>query len=334
MASAERSAPIARSLSQNTINCASHCPPSFKRYLNARLQKVAYSAIWFNYLRVLPHDLDTDAKVICDLHDFQTDRIEADVLPRLRADRRDKYLQSFRSSELRALNQCDLAIAISSVEIQRIIKELDPQACMACVPATDFMRVPLRSNERSEPEYDLLFVGSRSDANFVGLAWFLRDCLKRITDELPQVRFRIHGAITELPTLRKLVAQLPNRATITLTGPSETMDEVYASSQVIICPIRHGTGMKIKMIEAMAYGKAIVATGKAGEGIATDLGLEFVDTSEAFADSCVQLLRDANARALRERSAMATFARDHEHARLGERLMQLLAELGIHVSNR
>ncbi len=40
--------------------------------------------------------------------------------------------------------------------------------------------------------------------------------------------------------------------------------------------------MKIKMIEAMAYGMVIVAISNAGEGIAAELGLAFVNTSEIY----------------------------------------------------
>lgn len=310
----------------HTINCAAHCPPAFASRLKGRLEQVPYTAVWFNYLRVLPRDLATDAKIICDLHDFQTERIRADVLPRLPADRRAKYLQRFKSSEMRALGQCDIAIAISSAEMNRIVGELEPRTRMVCVPATDFARAPVSGQAHSEIPYDLLFVGSRSDANIVGITWFLSCCLPQVIAALPQVRLRIHGAITEMPDLRHLVAKLKNGANITMSGPSEGMDDVYASARVVICPIRHGTGMKIKLIEAMAYGKAIVATSKALEGIATDLGLEAIDAPSAFAEACVRLMDDVNARRRSEQSALATFARDHEHTRLVERLASVLGK--------
>lgn len=313
----------------HTINCAAHCPPDFARELDARLRQVPYAAIWFNYLRVMPPDLATDAKVICDLHDYQTERIRADVLPRLRASRRARYLQRFRESEARALGRCDLAIAISSVEMQRIVDDFAPRARVICVPATDFARVPPAAEKRDARTYDLLFVGARSDANIAGITWFLQDCFPLITATLPQVRLRIHGAVTEMPPLTQLMARLPESGNITMTGPSAAMDDVYASARVVICPIRHGTGMKIKMIEAMAYGMAIVATGKAGEGIATDLGLAFADEPEAFAEACRRLIEDPRARARSEQAARATFARDHEYAQLGDRLARALAELGI-----
>ena len=311
----------------HTINCAAHCPPAFASKLKERLEQVPYAAVWFNYLRVLPRDLATDAKIICDLHDFQTERIRADVLPRLPAARRAKYLERFKSSEMGALGQCDTAIAISSVEMKRIVDELEPRARMVCVPATDFARAPMSGQARSETPYDLLFVGSRSDANIVGITWFLRDCFPRIIAALPHVRLRIHGAITAMPDLKQLVAELEDGANITLSGPSEGMDDVYASARVVICPIRHGTGMKIKVIEAMAYGKAIVATSSALEGIATDLGLEAIDAPLAFAEASVRLINDVDARRRCEQSALATFARDHEHAQLAERLARVLGDM-------
>jgi glycosyltransferase involved in cell wall biosynthesis len=230
---------------------------------------------------------------------------------------------------MRALGQCDIAIAISSVEMRRIVAELQPQTRMVCLPATDFFRAPTSDLEHSATSYDLLFVGSRSDANIVGITWFLKVCFPLIVAVLPQVRLRIHGAITEMAALTQMVAQLPASWNITLTGPTAAMDGVYASARVVICPIQHGTGMKIKMIEAMSHGMAIVATSKAGEGIATDLGLAFADAPEAFAEACRLFIEDPRARARREQAARATFARDHENAQLVERLARVLGELGI-----
>ncbi len=311
-----------------TINGFAHCPPSFARYLAGRLQAVPYAAVWFNYLRVLPPNLKTDAKIVCDLHDYQTERIKADVLPKLPVSQRERYLERFRSSEVRALEQCDLAIAISPIEMHRIAEELRPQTRLVSVPATDRPRgFTAQAEPPVEPGYDLLFVGSRSDANIAGICWFLEHCFSRIVAALPHVRLRIHGSITAMPKLTQLVAQLPDCWHITSTGPAESMDEVYASTRIVICPIRHGTGMKIKMIEAMAYGKAIVATSKAGEGLATDLGLEFFDAAADFAETCVRLLNDPDARHRSEQNALATFARDHEQSQLDQKIARILDEL-------
>jgi glycosyltransferase involved in cell wall biosynthesis len=200
---------------------------------------------------------------------------------------------------------------------------------MVCVPATDFARLPVSGLVHPEAQCDLLFVGSRSDANIAGITWFLRECFPRIAAALPRVRLRIHGTITEMPDLTQLVARLQNGANVAMSGPSESMDDVYASARAVICPIRHGTGMKIKLIEAMAHGKAIVATSKAAEGIATDLGLEFFDAPEDFAEACVRVLDDADLRERSERNALATFTRDHEHAQAAARLASVLGELRI-----
>jgi glycosyltransferase involved in cell wall biosynthesis len=172
-----------------------------------------------------------------------------------------------------------------------------------------------------------LFVGSRSDANLVGIVWFLELVLPLIRTALPDVRLRIHGSIVS--SLQQVAPQFLESEAMILTGTAADMDEVYASAKVVICPVRHGTGMKIKMVEAMAYGKAIVATSKAAEGISADFGLECFDAPEAFAAACVTLLADERARLRNQGHARATFARDHQHRRLGEGLAGLLKQLGV-----
>lgn len=311
----------------HTINCATHCPPAFARTLKARIRQVSYAAVWFNYLRVLPPDLATDAKIICDLHDFQTERIRADVLPRLPVNRRAEYLQRFKSSEARALGQCELAIAISPIEMKRIVGDLKPQARMVCVPATDFSRLSVPVLAQAEARFDLLFVGSRSDANIAGITWFLERCFPRIAEARPTVSLRIHGTIAEMPAVMQLVSPWRESGRIMISGPSEMMDDVYASSRIVICPILHGTGMKIKMIEAMAHGNAIVATSEASEGISTGLGLLPADTPEDFLAACLRLLDDVPAFERSRKASQAVFTRDHTHARVRERLGAILREL-------
>lgn len=309
----------------HTINCAAHCPPDFAQAVKVRLFEVGYSAVWFNYLRVMPREFATDANVICDLHDYQSERIESDVLPTLRPAQREHFLRRFRESEARALARCHLALAISPIEMQRIVDELAPRGRIECVPASDDAHAPPDAGA----SHDLLFVGSRSDANIAGLKWFWEQCWPLIIAARSDVRLRIHGAVGGMSYGQQIASETGSRGRVVFTAPVESMDEVYASARVVVCPIRHGTGMKIKVIEAMAYGKAIVATSKAAEGIALDLGLEVFDTPEAFADACLHLLNDADARAESQRCAEATFARDHAHARLREKLARLLEELSI-----
>jgi len=305
----------------NTINATDQCPPNLEALIKSRLNSGRYDYVWFNYLRVVPRNLKTDANIICDLHDFQTERIRADVLPTISPWRRGYYLRRYERSEFAALNSCDTAIAISPIEAQRFAEDQKVLTSIVCLPATDDARPLPYSTD--DAKFDLVYIGSRSDANVAGIIWFLEKCFPLIVDDVPMVRLLIQGTIVNTTYLKKGVGSLRNGANITLSGPVPSLDSVYASGKVIICPVLHGTGMKIKMVEAMAYGKAIVATSKAGEGIAKDLGLEAHDGALDFAAACVRLLRNQDEADRLCGVSRDTFARDHDRSAIVRKLASI-----------
>ena len=83
---------------------------------------------------------------------------------------------------------------------------------------------------------------------------------------------------------------------VEFTGFVDDLDELYARSRVVCCPILSGGGTRVKMIEAAAYGKAIVSTRIGAEGLEMINGRDFLerDSPRAFADACLELLDDGD----------------------------------------
>ncbi len=83
------------------------------------------------------------------------------------------------------------------------------------------------------------------------------------------------------------------------------MRPYFGQAKVYLCPIRLGAGIKNKLLEAMAMGKAIVATSRGAEGLSFRNGehLVIADDAEALADRTLELLRDAPRRDLLGRAA-------------------------------
>lgn len=306
-----------------TINSVRHCPPELERTVRDQANSTLYDAIWFNYLRVMPRRKVVGCKIICDLHDYQTERIRMDVVPLLPRRHQARYLARFSGSEAAALARCDLAIAISPVEKEHIVQDLRPNSEVVVIPATD----DRHSRREGQIAFDLLYVGSRSDANIVGLLWFLEKCFPTIVAALPRVRLLIQGAIVSMPDLQEALEGMRARENITLSAPIESLEHVYASAKLVVCPVLHGTGMKIKMVEAMAYGHAVVATSKAVEGIATEFGLEVYDRPEDFSAACVRMLRDPETLARNQEISRSTILRDHCFERLIERMTAVIARI-------
>ena len=77
-------------------------------------------------------------------------------------------------------------------------------------------------------------------------------------------------------------------------GFAEDLAALYASVRVVATPILVGGGTRFKLIEAAAYGKAIVSTTLGAEGLQLrpDVDIILRDSPAAFADACIALLRD------------------------------------------
>jgi hypothetical protein len=112
----------------------------------------------------------------------------------------------------------------------------------------------------------------------------------------------------------------------------------YASAAVIVCPVEVGTGAKIKTLEALRLGKAVVATADAVEGFPVPRHQAWLteETLEGCAGAVSTLLADPAARAVLEDAAFAYGEQylseesflTHMRPLLPNRLRGLLATLG------
>lgn len=136
--------------------------------------------------------------------------------------------------------------------------------------------------------------------NVNAVTWFAQAVLPHVKAEVPEVTFTIVG--TQPPAaVRALAARDP---AITVTGFVDDVRPYLARATACVAPMRTGTGMQNKVIEAMACGTPLVATPFALGAIAATHERELLvaDDTAAFAAQTVRLLRDA---ALRERLAGA-----------------------------
>jgi glycosyltransferase involved in cell wall biosynthesis len=145
----------------------------------------------------------------------------------------------------------------------------------------------------------LLFVGSSASANVDGLDWFLAEIWPRILAERPDTKLTVAGsvctAITSTPVGVSLRGRVPD------------LTPLYRRADVVISPLRVGSGLKIKLIEALAHGKPVVGTTVTAQGVAhlLDGAVALADTPEAFASEVLSLLNQPLLRATRAEAALA-----------------------------
>lgn len=136
----------------------------------------------------------------------------------------------------------------------------------------------------------LLFVGNLTYTPNVAAAMLLAD------EILPAVRERHPGATLDVvgPHDARLarVAEVPG---VRLTGRVPDVRPYYAGADVVVAPLRHGAGTRIKILEAFAYQRPVVATPAAVAGLDVEPGQEVLvaEGADGLADAVGDLLGDA-----------------------------------------
>ncbi|PKO23605.1 MAG: glycosyl transferase family 1 [Chloroflexi bacterium HGW-Chloroflexi-1] len=149
----------------------------------------------------------------------------------------------------------------------------------------------------------LVFTGKMDyRPNVDAVLWFTDAVLPRILAQIPDAHFYVVG---QQPHAR--LAHLAGHPAVTLTGRVPDVRPYIAGAGVFVVPLRIGGGTRLKVLEAMAMGQALVSTRLGCDGFTFEDGREvrFADDPAAFADAVSGLLRDRGRAAHLGRAARA-----------------------------
>jgi polysaccharide biosynthesis protein PslH len=177
---------------------------------------------------------------------------------------------------------------------------------------------------REEPD-TLVFVG-RMDyvANDDAMRHFCGSVLPRIWRSMPQTRLYIVG---HEPS--RAVSRLAEDGRIVVTGSVPDVAEFVQRAAVVVCPLRYGSGTRLKILEAMAMAKTVVATPLGCEGIDGRPGEELVvaESPDDQARAVVELLRNRQRRERIGQQARQLVLRKYTWTAIGTTLLELCREL-------
>lgn len=168
------------------------------------------------------------------------------------------------------------------------ITELDYQYFHEMFPSTKGVVIPFGVNvDNYEPEEDyipsdepeLFHIGSMNWLpNVEGVEWFLEEVWPKILEKFPELTFTIAGH--NIPDSMK-ENHWPN---VKVEEDVPDVNEFMLSKDIMMVPLLSGSGMRVKIIEAMALEKTVISTSVGAEGIeATDgVHLFIANTPEEF----------------------------------------------------
>jgi glycosyltransferase involved in cell wall biosynthesis len=233
---------------------------------------------------------DHNAEVVLQQRAFETDARQ----PRRWVGALYSLIQwkKLRRYEARVCRAFDRVVAVSPADaqaLQRLVPGLEVSVVLNGVDTELYRAQPL------EPAPEALVFTGKMDfrPNVDAVLWFCQEILPRIWRERASVHFTIVGRDPH-PRVQAL-ARDPR---IRVTGYVEDVRPYIAGAAVYVVPLRMGGGTRLKVLEAMAMGQAIVSTTLGCEGIALTPGREAVlaDTAQEFARRVVELLGDEERR--------------------------------------
>jgi glycosyltransferase involved in cell wall biosynthesis len=231
--------------------------------------------------------------------------------------------------ETAAFRRTGNVIAVSGREA-RIISAVAPRARVTAIPpGVDHEQLTWRP--RHPIEGRVLYLGHMEHLpNLDGLIFLYSDIWPRVRQSCPAARLLIAGKGTREQLGRvspDVLAAMEHDGSVEIAGFVPDLAGALDSAAAMAAPLRLGSGVRNKVIEAMAAGLPVVTTRRGAEGLSVtdDRELLLADDGESCARQLVRLLGDPD---LQERLSAAgrhLAAREHDNDQLATRLESTLA---------
>jgi glycosyltransferase involved in cell wall biosynthesis len=194
--------------------------------------------------------------------------------------------QSLHREEIILWKKLDGIFTISEDDAKIIAKHVDiplifvPVALKKQVVKTDFS------------SSDLCFLGAYNwEPNKEAIEWFLYKIFPEILKKSPSTLLHLAGIESELLKIPEQV-----RHSVRVHGFVESVSEFFMKHGIFVAPMLSGSGVKIKVLEAMNHGIPCVLTPKAAEGLGLNLPIAVQNTENAFIEEVLRLIQDEDSR--------------------------------------
>jgi len=259
------------------------------------------------------------AKIVIRAHN-----IEHQIWERLLLDEKNwlkkKYVslqnKRLKQFELAAFNNCDAIVPITDIDgknIKLILPSMQIETCLTGLNLKDYNSVL----HPKQPNTVFHFASMDWMPNIEAANWLLENVWKDVIKEIPNAKLVLAGK--GIPDSIKQSASI----SISIIEHVESSVEFYKTFDIMLVPLWSGSGLRIKLVEGLAYGKAIITTSIGAEGIpyVANKHLMIADSSKDFKNAIVTLIKNQSLKLDLQNEARALAEAEFNYKIIAEKLI-------------
>lgn len=315
-----------------SYNIARFISTDYKEALMRMLRQHSYDAILMEGLFVTPYIpviRRYSKAVLC----YRQHNVEFEIWDRLARTTANPlkkwYVQhlaeALKQYEIKHLNDYDLIAAISPVDADHY-RDLGCTIPIETIPYA-LSAAQIREQDQVPVPLSLYHIGAMDwQPNVDGMLWFLEQVWPLVLQKVPDARLHLAG--------RNMPDSFYNSRwpQVSIAGMVPDAHAFEEDKSILIVPIHSGGGIRVKILQSMAKGKAVITTSVGLQGIESARNGEEVfvaDSPEAFADQCIALLSNPEQVAAIGHKAFQLIRTYYDLSKVSARLVHILRQYAL-----
>jgi glycosyltransferase involved in cell wall biosynthesis len=214
-------------------------------------------------------------------------------------------------------------VTCSKIDREYLIKRL-PDLDIEVIPNivdTEYFLGKVSAEQNTFQHHSIIFSGLMDKfVNIEAADFLIRDIYPRIIKKYPDLKVYIVGP-NPVSHIRKY-----RSTNIFVTGYVEDIRKYIEKADIVVCPIKTGTGVRNKILQAWAMGKPVVSTDQGLAGLVGVDGREILiaNDGQSFAESIIKLFESESLRQLLIRNGNKIVKEKYSPEVMGQKLDQLV----------
>ena len=310
-------------IKKKSYNISRFYSKSVKRELEQLCKKMNFDIVIFEGLFTTIYQKDiqgfSNAKF-----GYRAHNIEHEIWQQLAKKERNsikKYFlkllaKNLKTKELELINSVDFILPLSSKDDVNI----------NAISKNPSFHIPVSiDNQKQKIDFSsisICFIGSFNwIPNREGIVWFIKNIFPRIKENYPEISINIAGIESEK------IIELKGLDGVNVKGFVKNSSDFLLENGIFIAPLISGSGVKIKVLEALSLGLPCVLTEIAAEGLDLPASIKISKTADEFTTDLLHLIRNESARKQRGTDSYSFVTSEFSDKKISSDLKECLVSI-------